>query len=132
MANTLKPDGVPGESYTTRNIECCLVVFAAAANGRAVAAMKVNGRSLPNNPKQAYMLGKLHGTQDTMGNVAMVLLDKCGWHIKEQTADAHDTMSISYLYECIVALAEEINDGRIKRKDIKQVLAEEHNVVFGD
>lgn len=57
--------------------------------------MKVNGRSMPNNPKQAYMLGKLHGTQDTMGNVAMVLLDKCGWHIK-------------------------------------QVLAEEHNVVFGD
>ena len=79
---------------------------------------KVNGRPLPNNPKQAYMLGKLHGTQDTMGNVAMVLLDKCGWHIKEQTADAHDTMSISYLYECIVALAEEINAGRIKRKDI--------------
>ena len=71
--------------------------------------MKVNGRPLPNNPKQAYMLGKLHGTQDTMGNVAMVLLDKCGWHIKEQTADARDTMSISYLYECIVALAEEIN-----------------------
>lgn len=94
--------------------------------------MKVNGRPLHNNPKQAYMLGKLHGTQDTMGNVAMVLLDKCGWHIKEQTADVHDTMSISYLYECIVALAEEINDGRIKRKDIKQVLAEEHNVAFGD
>ena len=52
--------------------------------------------------------------------------------LKEQTADVHDTMSISYLYECIVALAEEINDGRIKRKDIKQVLAEEHNVAFGD
>lgn len=99
---------------------------------RTVTAMKVNGRPLPNNPKQAYMLGKLHGTQDTMGNVAMVLLDKCGWHIKEQTADAHDIMSISYLYECIVALAEGINAGRIKRKDIKQVLAEEHNVVFGD
>lgn len=49
---------------------------------RTVTAMKVNGRPLPNNPKQAYMLGKLHGTQDTMGNVAMVLLDKCGWHIK--------------------------------------------------
>lgn len=40
--------------------------------------MKVNGRSLPNNPKQAYMMGKLHGTQATMGNVTMVLKDECG------------------------------------------------------
>lgn len=40
--------------------------------------MKVNERTLPNNPKQAYMLGKLHGTQDTMGNVAMVPKDECG------------------------------------------------------
>ena len=43
-----------------------------------VTAMKVNGRPLPNNPKQAYMLGKLHGTQDTMDNVAMVPKDECG------------------------------------------------------
>lgn len=40
--------------------------------------MKVNGRPLPNNPKQAYMSGKLHGTQGTMSNVAMVLKDECG------------------------------------------------------
>lgn len=40
--------------------------------------MKVNWRPLPNNPKQAYMLGKLHGTQSTMGNVEMVPNDECG------------------------------------------------------
>ena len=40
--------------------------------------MKVNGRPLPNHPKQAYMLGKLHGAQATMGNAAMVPKDECG------------------------------------------------------
>lgn len=44
--------------------------------------MKVNGRPLPNNQKQAYMPGKLHGTQDTMGNVAMVPKDECGVALK--------------------------------------------------
>lgn len=77
-------------------------------------------------------IDRLRELADANRDGRLVVLDKCGWHIKEQAADAHDTMSISYLYECIVALAEEINDGRIKRKDIKQVLAEEHNVVFGD
>ena len=37
--------------------------------------MKVNGRPLPNHPKQAYMPGKLHGTQGTMGNAPK---DECG------------------------------------------------------
>lgn len=36
--------------------------------------MKVNGRPLPNNQKQAYMPGKLHGTQGTMGNVTMDII----------------------------------------------------------
>lgn len=43
-----------------------------------VIAMKVNGRPLSNNPKQAYMPDKLHGAQGTMGNVAMVPKDECG------------------------------------------------------
>lgn len=41
--------------------------------------MKVNGRPLPNNPKQAYMPGKLHGTQGTMGNVALVRANLPEW-----------------------------------------------------
>lgn len=55
--------------------------------------MKVNGRPLPNNPKQAYMLGKLHGTQGTMGNVALVranLPEWCGNDIRTMAdLDAH-------------------------------------------
>ena len=41
--------------------------------------MKVNGRLLPNHPKQAYMLGKLHGAQSTMGNAAMVRANLPEW-----------------------------------------------------
>lgn len=87
---------------------------------------------IPNNPTKAYMLGKLHGTQENMGSTAMVLCDKFGWHIKEQTVDEHDTQSIQYLYDCLVELTEEINAGRIRHKDIKEVLAEEYNAAFGD
>ena len=46
--------------------------------------------------------------------------------------DSRDTNSIAYLYECLEKLAEEINEGRIKRKHIKDVLKDECGVVFGD
>ena len=52
--------------------------------------------------------------------------------MQEQTADCRDTQSIAYLYECLEKLAEEINEGRIKRKHIKDVLKDECGVVFGD
>lgn len=45
---------------------------------------------------------------------------------------SRDTHSIAYLYECLEKLAEEINEGRIKRKHIKDVLKDECGVVFGD
>ena len=61
----------------------------------------------------------------------MVLMDKCGWHVQEETADSRDTQSIAYLYECLEKLVEEINEGRIKRKHIKDVLKDECGVVFG-
>lgn len=35
-------------------------------------------------------------------------------------------------HECLEKLAEEINEGRIKRKHIKDVLKDECGVVFGD
>lgn len=94
--------------------------------------MKINGVNLPNNPMQAYLLGQRHGTQKTMGSVAMVLTDKFGFHVKENTADERDLKSVEYLYNCIVELTTEVNEGRITHKDIKQVLAEEHNTVFED
>ena len=78
------------------------------------------------------MDGKRRGTQENMDMVAMVLMDKCGWHVQEETADSRDTQSIAYLYACLENLAEEINEGRIKRKHIKDVLKDECGVVFGD
>lgn len=66
-----------------------------------------------------FMDGKRRGTQENMDMVAMVLMDKCGWHVQEETADSRDTQSIAYLYACLEKMAEEINEGRIKRKHIK-------------
>ena len=48
-----------------------------------------------------FMRGKLQGTRENMDMVAMVLMDKCGWHVQEETADSRDTQSIAYLYECL-------------------------------
>src|SRR5574344_3071871 len=79
-----------------------------------------------------FMRGKRQGTRENMDMVAMVLMDKCGWHVQEETSDSRDTHSIAYLYECLEKLAEEINEGRIKRKHIKDVLKDECGVVFGD
>ena len=69
-----------------------------------------------------FMRGKLQGTRENMDMVAMVLMDKCGWHVLEETSDSRDTQSIAYLYECLEKLAEEINEGRIKRKHINVLL----------
>lgn len=52
--------------------------------------------------------------------------------VQEETEDSRDTHSIAYLYECLEKLAEEINEGRIERKHIKDVLKDECGVVFGD
>lgn len=76
-----------------------------------------------------FMDGKRRGTQENMDMVAMVLMDKCGWHVQEETADSRDTQSID---ACLEKMAEEINEGRIKRKHIKDVLKDECGVVFGD
>lgn len=79
-----------------------------------------------------YMQGKLQGTRECMDMVAMVLVDKCGWHVQEETPDSRDTLSIAYLYECLTKITEEINEGRIKRKHIRDMLKDECGVVFGD
>lgn len=52
-----------------------------------------------------FMDGKRRGTQECMDMVAMALIDKCGWHVQEETPDSRDTHSIAYLYECLEKLA---------------------------
>lgn len=85
---------------------------------------------IPNNPMQAYLTGKRHGTQENMDMVAMALLDKCGFHTRQDGPD--DTQSVEYLYGQIVKYAAEINEGRIKRREIKDMLAEEAGIEFRD
>lgn len=64
-----------------------------------------------------FMDGKRRGTQECMD---------------EEIPDSRDTHSIAYLYECLEKITQEINEGRIKRKHIKDVLKDECGVVFGD
>lgn len=90
------------------------------------------GKQHLSRDERLIMQGRLKGTQENMDMVAMVLMDKCGWHIQEQTEDSRDTSSIAYLYECLEKLAEEINEGRIRRRHIKDMLKEEYGVVFGE
>lgn len=86
--------------------------------------------NVPNNPMQAYLMGKRHGTQENMDLVSMALLDKCGFHTRQDGPD--DTQSIEYVYRQIGKYAEEINEGRMKRREIKDMLAEEAGIEFRD
>lgn len=90
------------------------------------------GKQHLSRDERLIMQGRLKGTQENMDMVAMVLMDKCGWHIQEQTEDSRDTHSIAYLYECLTQITQEINEGRIRRRHIKDMLKEEYGVVFGD
>ena len=80
--------------------------------------------------EKLLMKGRLEGIQQTMDLCAMVLLDKFGWHINEETPDSRDTESLRYFYECVVETTKEINEGRIKRRHIKEMLADEYKVIF--
>ena len=78
------------------------------------------------------MKGKLQGTRENMDMIGMVLQDKFGWHVREETPDGHDTLSLEYLFNCLVELTQEINNGYVKRKDIRKTLSEEYKVAFTD
>lgn len=107
-------------------------IHRAYANTRkGVIAMlkRVNGRPVPNNPAKAYELGRLDGTKQCMDNVSCVLLDKCGFHVREETADEHDTRSLEYLQQCLVELVEAKNNGYIKMTDIEKALRGEYKMV---
>lgn len=85
---------------------------------------------IPNNPTQAYLMGKRHGTQECMDMVAMTLLDKCGWHTFSE--DVQDRMSIEYMFHQTEETADAINKGYLKRKDIKDMLKDEAGIRFVD
>ena len=65
------------------------------------------GKQHLSRDERLIMKGKLQGTQECMDMVAMALIDKCGWHVQEETPDSHDTLSIAYLYECLEQITQE-------------------------
>lgn len=107
------------------------IIPACANTRKEVTAMlqRVNGRPIPNNPAKDYELGRLDGTKQCMDNVSCVLLDKLGFHVREETADEHDTRSLEYLQQCLVELVEAKNNGYIKAADIEKALHGEYKLV---
>ena len=83
---------------------------------------------IPNNPAKAYLAGQKVGHKNTTMLVATVLRDKIGFHVREETEDERDTMSIKYFWDCRDELADEVRSGRIKLKDIEQMLMDEENM----
>lgn len=64
-----------------------------------------------------------------MDNVSCVLLDKCGFHVREETSDEHDARSLEYLQQCLVELVKAKNNGYIKMADIEKALRGEYTLV---
>ena len=61
--------------------------------------------------------------------LAGVLLDKCGFHVLEETPDSHDTMSIEYLQKCLVKLVNAKNSGYVTKKDIADALRSDYKLI---
>lgn len=91
--------------------------------------MRIDGKTLPNNPMKAYQQGKLIGTKQNMDLVSEVLLTKFGFHVLEETPDSHDTRSLEYLQQCLVELVEAKNNGYVKMADIEKALHGEYKLV---
>ena len=114
-----------------RTIARWLIIRACVDTRKGVIAMlkRANGRPVPNNPAKAYELGRLDGTKQCMDNVSCVLLDKCGFHVREETADEHDTRSLEYLQQCLVELVEAKNSGYVTKKDIADALRSDYKLI---
>lgn len=112
----------------------CAVTIALSLTRKACAGLRKEvptmGKQHLSRDDRLIMKGKLQGTRENMDMIGMVLQDKFGWHVREETPDGHDTMSLEYLFNCIVELTQEINNGYVKRKDIRKTLAEEYKVSF--
>lgn len=105
------------------------LAYANTRKGEIEMLKRANGRPVPNNPAKAYELGRLDGTKQCMDNVSCVLLDKCGFHMREETADSHDTMSIEYLQKCLVELVDAKNSGYVTKKDIADALRSDYKLI---
>ena len=103
--------------------------YAHTRKGVIAMLKRANGRPVPNNPAKAYELGRLDGTKQCMDKVSCVLLDKLGFHVREETPDEHDTRSLEYLQQCLVELVEAKNNGYIKMADIEKALHGEYKLV---
>lgn len=91
--------------------------------------MRIDGKTLPNNPMKAYQQGKLIGTKQNMDLVSEVLLTKFGFHVLEETPDSHDTMSAEYLQKCLVELVDAKNSGYVTKKDIADALRSDYKLI---
>lgn len=91
--------------------------------------MRIDGKTLPNNPMKAYQQGKLIGTKQNMDLVSEVLLTKFGFHVLEETPDSHDIMSIEYLQKCLVKLVNAKNSGYVTKKDIADALRSDYKLI---
>ncbi len=91
--------------------------------------MRIDGKTLPNNPMKAYQQGKLIGTKQNMDLVSEVLLTKFGFHVLEETPYSHDTMSIEYLQKCLVKLVNAKNSGYVTKKDIADALRIDYKLI---
>ena len=80
--------------------------------------------AIPNNPRKAYLLGKRHGCRETLELVAMALMDKHGWTLTdEERADTIHRLAGEIHY-----YAQEINEGRIRYRDVREILKSEMGV----
>ena len=125
--------GVKTKSASMRTAPCVLTI-ALCLTRKAYADLKIGvltmGKQHLSRDDRLIMKGKLQGTRENMDMIGMVLQDKFGWHVREETPDGHDTMSLEYLFNCLVELTNEINNGYVKRKDIRKTLADEYKVAF--
>ena len=125
--------GVKTKSASMRTAPCVLTI-ALCLTRMVYADLKIGvltmGKQHLSRDDRLIMKGKLQGTRENMDMIGMVLQDKFSWHVREETPDGHDTMSLEYLFNCIVELTQEINNGYVKRKDIRKTLADEYKVAF--
>lgn len=125
--------GAKTKSASMQTVPCVLTI-ALCLTRNLYADLKIGvlkmGKQHLSRDDRLIMKGKLQGTRENMDMIGMVLQDKFGWHVREETEDGHDTMSLEYLFNCLVELTQEINNGYVKRKDIRKTLADEYKVAF--
>ena len=79
---------------------------------------------IPNNPAKAFVEGKKAGTREMMSVVALVMIDKYGWQIR----DPESRETIEQLKGYLDAYYDAINKREIRYRDIKDTLKQEQNI----